>query len=125
MVRVERSFGGDNPSTRSASLEAVAFTSGPFKSPVQWAQPSSVGHTLHPLVVLGYDVSSEFRCVHQSLHFLPAELVSGLRSSSAFVPGGCLSGEERSINSPSDCSFPCLVIVFVCIFLFRELGERL
>lgn len=122
MVRVERSFGGDNPSTRSASLEAVAFT---FKSPVQWAQPSGVGHTLHPLVVLGYDVSSEFCCVHQSLHFLPAELVSGLRSSSAFVPSGCLSGEERSINSPSDCSFPCLVIVFVRIFLFRELGERL
>lgn len=55
MVRVERSFGGDNPSTRtrSASLEAVAFTSGPFKSPLQWVQPSGVGHTLHPLGVLG------------------------------------------------------------------------
>ena len=100
MVGVERSCGGDNPSTRSACLEAVAFTSGPFKSPVQWVQPSGIGHTLHPLVVLGYDVNSEFHCVHQSLHFLPAEPVSGLWASSAFVPGGYLSGEKRSTNSP-------------------------
>lgn len=125
MVGVERSCGGDNPSTRSACLEAVAFTSGPFKSPVQWVQPSGIGHTLHPLVVLGYDVNSEFHCVHQSLHFLPAEPLSGLWASSAFVPGGYYQ-ERRDLQiPPSDCSFPCLVIVFVYIFLFRELGEGL
>lgn len=66
---------GGIPSTWSAWLGDVTFMSGSLKGPVKRVQTSGGGgHTLYPLVVLGYEISLPFPCVPQSLHFFPADI---------------------------------------------------
>lgn len=70
---MERSCEGSIPSTRSAWLGDVTFTSGSFKGPVKRVHTFDGGPTLYPLAVLGYEISHPFPSVPPSF-ILPAEI---------------------------------------------------
>lgn len=120
VVAVEWSCGGDNPSTPSACLEAVAFTSRPLGvlcsgfSLQVWNTHCTLWWCLAMTSTPSFTVYTKvFSSFQQSRYqgyrlLLPLFLVD-------------IYWERRDLQiPPSDCSFPCLVM---CLSVFSSLGN--